>query len=169
MRARVLGSSAGGGLPQWNCACRNCSAVRHGSTDIEARTQDSVLVTTDDGSAGRKGLVTAALAGLIDQEPVHRVIAVGPIPMMRAVAETTRASAIKTIVSLNPIMVDGTGMCGGCRVEVGGDTKFACVDGPEFDAHLVDFDELVRRNRMYQAQERHEGGDPCRLRATVPQ
>lgn len=115
---------------------------------------DELIVTTDDGSAGEKGLVTQALERVISREPVHRVVAVGPIPMMRAVAEVTRPHGIKTIVSLNPVMVDGTGMCGGCRVEVGGETKFACVDGPEFDAHIVNFDELVSRNRMYTDFER---------------
>ncbi|MCX7717553.1 MAG: sulfide/dihydroorotate dehydrogenase-like FAD/NAD-binding protein [Candidatus Sumerlaeaceae bacterium] len=115
---------------------------------------DELIVTTDDGSAGEKGLVTQALERVISREPVHRVVAVGPIPMMRAVAEVTRPHGIKTIVSLNPVMVDGTGMCGGCRVEVGGETKFACVDGPEFDAHIVNFDELVSRNRMYTEFER---------------
>ena len=110
---------------------------------------DEVIVTTDDGSRGRHGLVTDALAEVVAREQVDRVIAIGPIPMMRAVADLTRASSIPTLVSLNPIMVDGTGMCGGCRVLVGGETKFACVDGPEFDAHAVDFDVLAARNRAY--------------------
>ncbi len=109
-----------------------------------------VLPTTDDGSYGYHGFVTDALAELIaDRDPIDRVIAVGPVPMMRAVAEVTRPQGIRTIVSLNPIMIDGTGMCGGCRVSVGGDTKFACVDGPEFDGHLVDFDLLQRRLTSY--------------------
>ena len=110
---------------------------------------DELVVTTDDGSYGRRGLVTAALAERIAAEPVHRVLAIGPIPMMRAVAEVTRPLGIKTIVSLNSIMVDGTGMCGGCRVLVGGESRFACVDGPEFDAHEVDFAVLQQRNAMY--------------------
>lgn len=110
---------------------------------------DRVLVCTDDGSRGRHGFVTDELADLIAGEPIDEVVAIGPIPMMRAVAEVTRPHAIRTIVSLNPIMVDGTGMCGGCRVSVGGETKFACVDGPEFDAHAVDFDVLAARNRSY--------------------
>jgi ferredoxin--NADP+ reductase len=93
--------------------------------------------------------VTEALAEVIDSEDLSIVFAAGPVPMMRAVAEVTRPKGIPTIASLNPIMVDGTGMCGGCRVDVGGETKFACVDGPEFDAHLVDFDLLARRNRAY--------------------
>jgi ferredoxin--NADP+ reductase len=110
---------------------------------------DEVIVTTDDGSAGRHGLVTDALAEVIDREDVDRVVAIGPIPMMKAVADLTRPDAIPTVVSLNPIMVDGTGMCGGCRVLVDGGTRFACVDGPEFDGHLVDFDVLAVRNRAY--------------------
>jgi ferredoxin--NADP+ reductase len=113
-----------------------------------------VLVCTDDGSRGEHGLVTDVLGRLIAREPVALVMAVGPIPMMAAVAETTRERAIPTVVSLNPIMVDGTGMCGGCRVGVGGETRFACTDGPEFDAHLVDFKGLALRNRAYLEFER---------------
>ncbi len=110
---------------------------------------DSVIVTTDDGTAGRSGFVTDALAEVISVEHVDRVIAIGPLQMMAAISQLTRPEAIPTIVSLNPIMVDGTGMCGGCRVSVGGETKFACVDGPEFDAHGVDFDLLRMRNATY--------------------
>ena len=111
---------------------------------------DDVYPTTDDGSYGYHGLVTGRLAELIESgPPIDLVLAIGPIPMMKAVADLTRPHRIETVVSLNPIMVDGTGMCGGCRVEVGGETRFACVDGPEFDAHLVDFDLLTRRNRAY--------------------
>jgi len=110
---------------------------------------DRLIVTTDDGSYGRHGVVTTALAEIAAAEPVDRVLAIGPVPMMRAVAEVTRPLGIKTIVSLNSIMVDGTGMCGGCRVSIGADTKFACVDGPEFDGHLVDFDELADRLSSY--------------------
>jgi len=109
----------------------------------------TVVVTTDDGSAGVHGLVTDALTAIIATDPPDRVIAAGPIPMMRAVAEATRPHGIATMASLNPIMIDGTGMCGGCRVRVGGEVRFACIDGPEFDAHLVDFDLLARRNRAY--------------------
>jgi ferredoxin/flavodoxin---NADP+ reductase len=110
--------------------------------------------TTDDGSYGYHGLVTERLADLIATgRRVDRVMAAGPVPMMRAVADVTRLGGIATVVSLNPIMVDGTGMCGGCRVSVGGVTRFACVDGPEFDAHQVDFDLLERRNRSYAAFE----------------
>lgn len=111
-------------------------------------------ITTDDGSYGRKGFVTDVLKELMDAEPIHFVLAVGPVPMMRAVCDVTRPKGIRTMVSLNPIMVDGTGMCGVCRVSVGGDMKFACVDGPEFDGHQVDFDELVQRQRQYLDQEK---------------
>ena len=107
------------------------------------------VACTDDGSYGRPGFVTEALADLIAVEHVDIVFAAGPVPMMRAVADVTRSAGIRTIASLNPIMVDGTGMCGGCRVDVGGETLFACVDGPEFDAHLVDFGLLARRNQAY--------------------
>ena len=111
---------------------------------------DELIVTTDDGSYGEHGLVTDVLKALVErQEHIDQVIAVGPLVMMRAVTEMTRIYALPTEVSLNPIMVDGTGMCGGCRCTVGGETKFACVDGPHFDAFKVDFDELIQRNRMY--------------------
>ena len=124
--------------------------------ESEARAiSDEVFVTTDDGSYGEKGLVTDKLKALIaGGGKIDLVLAIGPIPMMRAVAETTRPYGIKTIVSLNPIMVDGTGMCGGCRVQVAGRSQFACVDGPEFDAHEVDFDGLAKRNAMYRESER---------------
>lgn len=115
---------------------------------------DRVEICTDDGSYGHRGFVTDVLRELIESgEDIDYVLAIGPTPMMRAVAELTRPYGIKTVVSLNPIMIDGTGMCGGCRVEVGGETKFACVDGPEFDGHLVDFDMLMRRQRMYSNME----------------
>ncbi|MDP6590392.1 MAG: sulfide/dihydroorotate dehydrogenase-like FAD/NAD-binding protein [Alphaproteobacteria bacterium] len=109
---------------------------------------------TDDGSSGFKGFVTGRLQQLIDGDggglpPPDRVLAIGPMPMMRAVAETTRSAGIETLASMDPLMIDGTGMCGGCRVTVGDEVKFACVDGPFFDAHQVDFDEAVRRNKMY--------------------
>lgn len=113
---------------------------------------DEVIITTDDGSYGEKGLVIDPLKRLIGN--VDYVLAIGPIPMMRAVANVTREHNIKTVVSLNPIMVDGTGMCGGCRVSVAGKNQFACVDGPEFDAHQVDFDTLIKRNAMYRDMER---------------
>lgn len=115
---------------------------------------DEVTVCTDDGTYGRKGFVTTVLQEMIEAgERIDLVLAIGPTPMMRAVANLTRPHGISTVVSLNPIMVDGTGMCGGCRVEVGGETKFACIDGPEFDAHQVDFDLLMRRQRMYDGLE----------------
>ena len=114
-----------------------------------------VIIVTDDGSYGRQGLVIDPLKEMIAQGTrIDRVVAIGPLPMMRAVAELTRPYGIRTVVSLNPVMVDGTGMCGGCRVSVGEATRFACVDGPEFDAHLVNFDELVSRTQMYRDFER---------------
>ncbi|MEW6221867.1 MAG: sulfide/dihydroorotate dehydrogenase-like FAD/NAD-binding protein [Candidatus Hadarchaeota archaeon] len=117
---------------------------------------DELHIATDDGSKGQRGFVSDVLKKLIDDgRHIDRVIAVGPTLMMKAVAEVTRPKGIKTIVSLNPIMVDGTGMCGSCRVEVGGKTRFACVDGPEFDAHLVNFDQLNLRNLRYLADEKH--------------
>jgi ferredoxin--NADP+ reductase len=118
-------------------------------------TSDALYVTTDDGSYGEKGLVTDKLRDLLaSAETIRMVLAVGPVPMMKAVADLTREKGIPTVVSLNPIMIDGTGMCGGCRVLVGGKSQFACVDGPEFDAHDVNFDVLTQRNRMYREAER---------------
>ena len=117
-------------------------------------TSDALMITTDDGSYADKGFVTDKLRQLIENGTrIDLVLAIGPIPMMRAVAEMTRKERIRTIVSLNPIMIDGTGMCGGCRVLVDGKSEFACVDGPEFDAHRVDFAVLVQRNSMYRAAE----------------
>lgn len=123
-------------------------------------------ITTDDGSKGRKGLVTDLLKEYIEKgEKIDTVMAIGPVIMMKSVAEMTRPYGIHTIVSLNPIMVDGTGMCGGCRVNVANRNKFACIDGPEFDAHEVDFTGLMARQRMYHVQERQErpqgGGCKC--------
>lgn len=115
---------------------------------------DEVFIMTDDGSYGEKGVVTLKLNELIAGRDVDFVLAIGPIPMMRAVADTTRDKNIHTVVSLNSIMVDGTGMCGGCRVLVGNKSQFACVDGPEFDAHDVDFGVLAQRNAMYREQEK---------------
>lgn len=121
--------------------------------DIRA-VADECIVTTDDGSSGMPGLVTDALVELLGTGQVFdEVVAVGPLPMMRAVCEVTRPLGLRTVVSLNPIMVDGTGMCGGCRVSVGGQSKFVCVDGPEFDGHQVDFDELAARLKAYREQE----------------
>lgn len=116
-------------------------------------------VTTDDGSYGEKGLVTDVLNRLCQKETYDLVIAIGPVMMMKFVAKTTEPFGIRTLVSLNPIMIDGTGMCGGCRVKVGGETKFACVDGPDFDGHAVDFDELARRGVFYREEEAHA----CRI------
>lgn len=122
---------------------------------------DKYVLVSDDGSTGKKGFVTDALKELIDSgEEYDLVIAIGPIPMMKFVSKLTKEYGIKTIVSMNPIMIDGTGMCGGCRLTVGGETKFACVDGPEFDGHLVDFDEAMERGAMYKKFERSE---ECRL------
>ncbi len=117
---------------------------------------DQVIACTDDGSYGKKGFVTAALEELITQgsRKVNAVLTAGPVMMMKAISDLTRPHGIKTIVSLNPIMVDGTGMCGGCRVSVGGQTQFACVDGPEFDGHQVDFRELVDRLSTYREAEK---------------
>lgn len=119
---------------------------------------DNVYVTTDDGSYGFKGLVTDKFKDLVDNEgkKYDYVVAIGPIIMMKFVCLTTKPYGIKTIVSMNPLMVDGTGMCGACRVTVGDETKFACVDGPEFDGHLIDFDEAMRRQAMYKSEEGRE-------------
>ncbi len=116
---------------------------------------NELIITTDDGSKGRKALVTEPLKELLNSDKTIRlVVAVGPVIMMKFVAETTRPYGVPTVVSLNPIMVDGTGMCGGCRVLVGNENKFACVDGPEFDGHKVDFDVLMSRQRMYKLHEK---------------
>ena len=134
--------------------------------DQLARLSDTLLVTTEDGSLGSKGFVTGPLADLLgDPESIPQaVFAVGPVPMMKAVADMTRKQGIKTIVSLNPIMIDGTGMCGGCRVQVGGETKFACVDGPEFDGHLVDFNGLSDRLTSYRKEEAaHHAPADCKI------
>lgn len=127
---------------------------------------DKLVVKTDDGSYGTKGLVTDALKELIESgEQYDEVIAIGPLVMMKFVAKLTREYGIKTVVSMNPVMIDGTGMCGGCRLTVGGETKFACVDGPDFDGHLVDFDEAIERSSMYRDFERSRD-DACRLYRT---
>ncbi|MBR4910353.1 MAG: sulfide/dihydroorotate dehydrogenase-like FAD/NAD-binding protein [Clostridia bacterium] len=127
------------------------------------KVSNAFYVTTDDGSYGEKGLVTDVLKRLLEAEKYDLVIAIGPVIMMKFVSLTTKPFGVKTIVSLNPIMIDGTGMCGGCRVRVGGETKFACVDGPDFDGHLVDFDELMRRNTLFREEEAHA----CRLEAAT--
>jgi ferredoxin--NADP+ reductase len=130
-----------------------------------SQVSDRVVIATDDGSKGFKGIVTAALKNELERNGANLVIAVGPAPMMRAVSDTTRPMGIKTIVSLNPVMVDGTGMCGGCRVSIGGQTKFACTDGPDFDGHLVDWEVLLSRQRQYQ-HEQKESFDTWRLKHT---
>ena len=119
---------------------------------------------SDDGSWGEKGLVTDALRALIESgEQYDEVITIGPLPMMKFVCKLTREYGIKTVASMNPIMIDGTGMCGGCRLTVGGETKFACVDGPEFDGHLIDFDEAIARSSMYREFDRHAHDEACNL------
>ncbi|GAB6112779.1 sulfide/dihydroorotate dehydrogenase-like FAD/NAD-binding protein [Desulfomicrobium salsuginis] len=119
------------------------------------RASSELHICTDDGSYGRKGFVTEVLKEKLDAGGVDQVVAIGPVPMMKFVSLMTKDYGVPTMVSLNPIMIDGTGMCGGCRVTVGGETKFGCVDGPEFDGHQVDFDELILRLRAYTEQERH--------------
>ena len=166
----VVGIGGGFGAAALLCMMREFTARGLETTSIVgARNKDLLILTdelgaacnnvelcTDDGSAGHKGLVTERLAQLIDGDPPGKpdvVIAIGPMAMMRAVASTTEGTGIPTLVSMDPLMVDGTGMCGGCRVTVDNEVKFACVDGPLFDAHLVDFDEAMRRNKMYFRQE----------------
>lgn len=125
---------------------------------------DRYELVSDDGSTGRKGLVTNVLEELIEQqESYDAVIAIGPLMMMKFVSLLTKKYGIKTIVSMNPIMIDGTGMCGGCRLSVGGVTKFACVDGPDFDGHLVDFDEAIARSNTYQTFETRKREEHCSL------
>lgn len=125
---------------------------------------DKQVMMTDDGSYGEKGLVTNALEKLINEgNEYDEVIAIGPLVMMKFVCKVTEKYNIKTTVSMNPIMIDGTGMCGGCRLTVGGETKFACVDGPDFDGHLVDFDEAMHRGTMYKDFEQHAREESCNL------
>jgi ferredoxin--NADP+ reductase len=119
-----------------------------------AAVSDELLICTDDGSLGRNALVTDLLEEVLKRETPGVVVAIGPVPMMKRVSEITRPRNIKTMVSLNPIMIDGTGMCGSCRVEVDGVAKLACVDGPEFDGHKVNFDLLMQRLRAYQGEEK---------------
>lgn len=124
---------------------------------------DNLFITTDDGSNGNKGFVTDTLKGLLeDGNKYDLVIAIGPLIMMKFVSKLTKEYNIKTIVSMNPIMIDGTGMCGGCRVTVGGKIKFACVDGPDFDGHEIDFDEAIRRQTMYKSEEK-ESEHICKM------
>lgn len=121
-------------------------------------------VCTDDGSYGHHGFVTEVMKEVLEAGDIKLVVAIGPVPMMKAVSSITKDFNVETMVSLNPIMVDGTGMCGGCRVTIGGETKFACVDGPEFDGHQVDYDELILRLRAYQAEEQKCHEDYCTIR-----
>lgn len=131
--------------------------------EFKAASSKFVLMS-DDGSAGEKGLVTDALKKLIESgEQYDEVITIGPLIMMKFVCKLTKEYGIKTVASMNPIMIDGTGMCGGCRLTVGGETKFACVDGPEFDGHLIDFDEAMARGAMYKPFERKAHEDVCNL------
>ncbi len=144
---------------------------------IGARTKDLLIleeqmrnashdlrVCTDDGSYGHHGFVTEVMKEVLDGGDIQEVVAIGPVPMMKAVSKITKEYNVPTMVSLNPIMVDGTGMCGGCRVTVGGETKFACVDGPEFDGHQVDFDELSMRLQAYLEDEKKCHQDYCTIR-----
>ncbi len=125
---------------------------------------DKLMIMTDDGSMGEKGLVTDALKRLIDSgEKYDEVIAIGPLVMMKFVCKLTKEYGVKTVVSMNPIMIDGTGMCGGCRLSVGGKTKFACVGGPDFDGHEVDFDEAIERSSAYRDFERKAHEEACNL------
>jgi ferredoxin--NADP+ reductase len=129
--------------------------MREASTELH--------ICTDDGSYGHHGFVTQVLKEVLETKDVKLVVAIGPVPMMKFVSKMTKEFGVKTIVSLNPIMVDGTGMCGGCRVSVGGKTKFACVDGPEFDGHQVDYDELMLRLQAYGEDEKKCHAEYCRL------
>jgi ferredoxin--NADP+ reductase len=144
---------------------------------IGARTKDLLIiedqmraashdlrVCTDDGSYGHHGFVTDVMKEILDEGDVKLVVAIGPVPMMKAVSNITKEYKVETLVSLNPIMVDGTGMCGGCRVTIGGETKFACVDGPEFDGHQVDYDELMLRLNAYREEEQKCHQDYCTIR-----
>lgn len=125
---------------------------------------NDLRICTDDGSYGHHGFVTEVMKEVLEEGGVKLVVAIGPVPMMKAVSNITKEYNVETLVSLNPIMVDGTGMCGGCRVSIGGETKFACVDGPEFDGHQVDYDELMLRLRAYQEDEKQCHNDYCTIR-----
>jgi ferredoxin--NADP+ reductase len=166
-RVAVVGGGVGAAVA-YPVARAMCAAGNDVTVILGARTADLLIledefralplsrlvVTTDDGSAGRKDLVTAPLKELCDAGAIDHAMAIGPAIMMKFCAATTREFGVPTTVSLNPIMVDGTGMCGACRVTVGGETKFGCVDGPDFDGHLVDFEELMSRQRVYSDDER---------------
>lgn len=174
-KACVIGGGVGNAI-----AYPSAKALCHMGVDVDViagfRSKDIVIlenefkdvcnrlfITTDDGTYGEKGFVTNKLQDLIDAgNHYDLVIAIGPIPMMKFVSKVTEPYHIKTLVSLNPIMIDGTGMCGGCRVTVGGEIKFACVDGPDFDGHQVDYDELMKRNSTYKEFEAHDR-ENCRM------
>lgn len=174
---RVLGIGGGVGIAPLYPQVKNLASLgAEVHTVLGGRTADLVImedqfkdysevtVATDDGSKGIKGTVVDAMKDLIAEKKFDKVIAIGPVPMMRAVVEVTKELDIPTTVSLNPIMIDGTGMCGGCRVTVGGETKFACVDGPDFDGFLVDFDELSRRQNMYRdIEDKYDEKHSCKL------
>ncbi|MBF0467783.1 MAG: sulfide/dihydroorotate dehydrogenase-like FAD/NAD-binding protein [Desulfamplus sp.] len=129
--------------------------------DKMSKVSDTLHICTDDGSRGHHGFVTDVLKDVLEKEDIRLVVAIGPVPMMKFVSKITKEKGVETLVSLNPIMVDGTGMCGGCRVSVGGKTQFACVDGPEFDGHEVDYDELSKRLQAYHEDEKISM-DQCR-------
>lgn len=157
-----------------NNGCEVHSVVGFRNKDLviledEFKAASNVMkMMTDDGSYGEKGLVTDALKSLIDAgNQYDEVIAIGPLVMMKFVCKLTKEYGIKTVVSMNPIMIDGTGMCGGCRLTVGGETKFACVDGPDFDGHLVDFDEALERGAMYKEFETAKREEVCNLFKSV--
>ena len=175
-RVAVIGGGLGTAIayPQAKALHKN-GAVVHSITGFRSsdliilekeikQVSDKTVVVTDDGSNGNKGFVTDALKNLVDSGEIYDlVIAIGPLVMMRAVSNLTKEYGIKTIVSMNPVMIDGTGMCGGCRLTVGGETKLACVDGPDFDGHLVDFDEAIRRSRMFKEMEKISRDKDCNL------
>lgn len=131
--------------------------------DLMKAASHDLRVCTDDGSYGHHGFVTDVMKEVLEEGGVNLVVGIGPVPMMKAVCKITKEFNVKTVVSLNPIMVDGTGMCGGCRVTVGGKTRFACVDGPEFDGHEVDFDELMLRLQAYTEEEKKSYNEHCNL------
>ena len=154
----------------WSMGCEVHSVAGFRNRDLViledefAAVSDTLKIMTDDGSYGEQGLVTTALEALINEgNEYDEVFAIGPLVMMKFVCGVTKKYGIKTTVSMNPIMIDGTGMCGGCRLTVGGETKFACVDGPDFDGHLVDFDEAMKRGAMYRDFEAHAREDSCNL------
>jgi len=176
-RGHVLCVGGGTGVAVLHPITRALKAVgNHVTCIIGARTRNLLIledemkaashdlrICTDDGSFGHHGFVTDVTREMLEKGGISQVVAIGPVPMMKAVSEMTRTFDVPTLVSLNPIMIDGTGMCGGCRVSVGGETKFACVDGPEFDGHKVNFDELMLRLQAYCEEEKQCYEEYCRL------